>query len=141
MDLQRSESIENNNSPDRKINGARSTTVNLVLLVPLFFAAGVALGKLDWQSVSRSFSEAYMNHYLTRSGANVERYIYYVQTDNESALRELGLQHTGILEVESTRYSRLFNVHLTDAARRSSITRLRALDGVSAVFTIPFMCH
>lgn len=128
-------------SIDTPASADRWSNTTILLLVPVLFLTGVLLGKLDWQAVKRNFDEAYMNHYLTRSGANIERYIYYVQSDNEVALRELQLLRPGILEVESTRYSRLFNVHLTAAARQPLISKLRELDGVSAVFTIPFMCH
>lgn len=115
-----------------------------VIAPAVCFMLGWSIAELDdsWiESTQALLAETYLNKFNTMSGANVDEYLYYVISDDHQSLREFSQQHAGVNRVEQTNYPSVYNVYLNAAARHELLNGLRKLSPVSAVFTVPFMCH
>lgn len=108
------------------------------------FAVGWLIGGVDtrvWQSTKALLAETYLNKFNAMSGANVDEYLYYVVSDDGALLQDLVVEDSGIKRLELTDFPALFHIYIDAASKREMLFRLRALPSVSAVFTVPFMCH
>jgi len=115
----------------------------LVVIATCFLLGWVA-GEVDGkmlQSAKALLAETYLNKFNAMSGANVEEYVYYVISEDAPALRQFAGQAGGINRVEATALPTVFNTYIAAAAKHQMLSRLRAMPSVSAVFTVPFMCH
>ena len=115
--------------------------LTLILLLPLCFTGGWVLGSTDFSKIKKAVADSYINRYNAMTGNNIDEVIYYVVSQNRSMLDQVVQDHSGINKVTSTGYSRMYNVHLDYADKREALQILRQLDGVNAVFTVPFICH
>jgi len=126
--------------------GSKNAAVPLVGVsaVALLLLCGWLIGHYGtavWSVVQRHSVDAYLNKYNAASGADRDSFIYYVVADNAASLKQLAVARQAILDVSDTSYASLFDVELQARERHKLLKEIRGLDGVSAVFTIPFMCH
>jgi len=113
-------------------------------IVPACFLFGWVAGELDrdfFRAAGNLISETYINKFNAMSGANVDEYIYYAISDEIAPLQQLASQTTGINRVEATDLSTVFHVYIAAGSKHEMLSRLRAQPTVTAVFTVPFMCH
>lgn len=127
------------------IGSPGSTSVLRWMLVPFTcFGIGWGAAEVDaktWLSVRTLLAETYLNKFNAMSGADVDEYIYYVISDDPETLRQVVRQETGVNRIEGTDLPSVFNAHIGSESRRRALSHLRSLPSVSAVFTVPFMCH
>ena len=113
----------------------------LALLLPLCFAGGWVVGSTDFSSLKKTIADSYINRYNAMTGNNVDEVIYYVISDSRVTLDQLVIDHPAINKVSSAGYPRMYNVHLDYTDRKDTLKTLRQLSEVTAVFTVPFICH
>lgn len=111
------------------------------LFIPLCFGSGWMLGRMDMTGLKKAVVDSYFNRYYAVSGTNTEEAIYYVISNNQAMLQEFANTTPDIHRIEYSGYPTLFNVHISYPKRRETVVKLRSLETVSAVFTVPFMCH
>jgi hypothetical protein len=114
-----------------------------LLAVPFCVALGWMLAEVDRDTVASAkqlLAETYLNKFNAMSGADVDEYVYYVLGDAEP-LRTLVATTAALNRLEPTEFPTLFNVYIAASERREMLSVLRELPSVSAVFTVPFMCH
>ncbi len=117
------------------------TTFTAIILVSLCFAGGWLIGTANLTTVKKAVVDSYINRYNAASGANADEVIYFVISDDQATLDNLASTSESIRQIEKSDYPRMFNVYLSNTNKQQSVTALRALDSVSAVFTVPFFCH
>jgi len=124
-------------------SGTFSIPRGLLILVACFLS-GWGAAEVDGQmlrSAKALFAETYLNKFNAMSGADIDEYVYHVISDDPLALQQIADQTGGIRRVEATALPTVFNAYIAATARREMLSRLRAMTSVTAVFTVPFMCH
>ncbi len=96
---------------------------------------------MDMTGLKKAVVDSYVSRYHAVSGSNTEEAVYYVISENQSMLQEFANTNPDIHRIENGGLPTLFNVHISYPQRRDVVRKLRGLDTVSAVFTVPFMCH
>ena len=115
-----------------------------LLMVGSCLFVGWGVGEVDtrmYGSVKTLLAETYLNKYTAMSGANIDEYIYYVITDDEQALQLVAHEGSGVNRIEASDIPTVFNAHIAAGERQKMLRRLRGMPSVTAVFTVPFMCH
>jgi len=123
--------------------GTMTTRRGLLLLVACFllgWGAGAVDGKM-LLAAKTLLAETYINKFNAMSGANIDEYLYYVVSDDVSVLHQIAGQASGVNRIEATSLPTVFNTYIAAAARHEMLVHLRSLPSVTAVFTVPFMCH
>lgn len=115
--------------------------LTITSLISLCFAGGWFIGTVNISSVKKAVVDSYVNRYHAASGTNVDEVIYYIISSDQTALDEIASADENIRRIENSGYPRLFHVYLSYAQRRETLSALRAHHSVSAVFTVPFICH
>lgn len=115
--------------------------LSFISLIPLCFAGGWLIGSVEFSDIKKAVVDSYVNRYNAASGTNVDEVIYYVVSESQKALDDIATADESIRHIEHSGYPRLFNVYLNYADRRETLKTLRAHESVSAVFTVPFICH
>ena len=121
-----------------------NSTCRWLLMVGACLFVGWGVGEVDarmYGSVKTLLAETYLNKYTAMSGANIDEYIYYVITDDEQALQRVASEGVGVNRIEASEIPTVFNVHIAAGERQKMLRRLRGMPSVTAVFTVPFMCH
>lgn len=116
----------------------------MLVVVSGLFGGGWLLGRYGdglWNGLVKHSIDAYVNKYNAASGANTDSLIYYVVSSEPAELTALADRYEDIIDVQKTPYRTLFDVQLKRQNRHERLREIRSLQGVSAVFTIPFMCH
>ena len=114
------------------------------VIVPVCFLLGWGGAELDddfVSSVSSLVADTYINKFNAMSGANISEYLYYVVSDDAAPLHQIANAGSGINRIDETDLPRVFHAYIAAGARREMLGSLRELPAVSAVFTVPFMCH
>lgn len=75
------------------------------------------------------------------SGANVDEYIYYVISEDGGILQKMASEASGINRIVASDLPTVFHAYIAAGARHEVLSRLRGMASVTAVFTVPFMCH
>ncbi len=115
-----------------------------LLVLPACFLLGWGAAEVDGKTLRSAKSlvaQTYLNKFNAMSGTNVEEYIYYVISDDALTLHQLAEELTGINRIEASDLPTLFHAHIAASERRNVLSRLRSAAAVTAVFTVPFMCH
>ena len=108
------------------------------------FALGWLAGGVDaklWRSTKALLADTYVKKFNAMSGANVEEYLYYVISDDAASLRQFTADVSGIRRIDATDFPTVFHAYIDATEKREMLSRLRSASFVSAVFTVPFMCH
>jgi hypothetical protein len=103
--------------------------------------AGFGLGKVDINRIVHYTEQAYVNRYLSMSGENRQHITYYVYAEDAALVLPAITEVPGVADVKAAGPERLFDVIIDYTKRREVIRELRAMPAVSAVFTVPLMCH
>jgi len=114
------------------------------LLITACFLLGWGAGAVDAkmiQSAKSLLAETYINKFTAMSGANIDEYIYYVISDDVAPLQQVVGEASGVNRVEVSDIPTVFHAYIAAASRKEMLSRLRGLPSVTAVFTVPFMCH
>ena len=91
--------------------------------------------------MSSLLADTYINKFNAMSGANISEYLYYVISDSASPLQQIASAGVGVNRVEATDLPGVFHAYIAAGAKREMLRSLRELPAVTAVFTVPFMCH
>lgn len=110
-------------------------------LIPLCFAGGWLIGKADLTGIKKAITDSYLNRYNAATGTGADEVIYFVVSEDQTELNTIANSNDSIRLVESSGYPRLFNVYINYADRLQTLKALRSLATVSAVFTVPLICH
>ena len=119
-------------------------TCTIALLIPLLFLAGWFAGRHGpavWTSVARITAESYINRYNVMSESGVASILYYVSSTDSDTLFDFASHNDNVIEIEASPINQLYDVRIKRQSRFSVVKKLRALDGVAAVITIPLFCH
>ncbi len=103
--------------------------------------AGWLIGNLNFQSIAQHTADAYLNRFNTMSGATTTEVTYYVISEHGTWLQHNARHIPGIKEINASRLETVFDVVIDYGQRHTAVSQLRALPEISAVFTVPFMCH
>ena len=112
-----------------------------LFLLPACALLGWCIGKLDVDRIIQHTTDAYINRYNTLSGVAVTEVTYFLVSDHIDSVKAAALNIPGVIGIEASRINALFDVRVTYEERRNAVSALRDIAKVSAVFTVPFMCH
>jgi hypothetical protein len=114
------------------------------IAIVVCFALGWLAGGVDakvWHSTRALLADTYVKKFNAMSGANVEEYLYYVISDDAASLQQFTTDVSGIRRIDATDFPTVFHAYIEAASKREMLSHLREAPFVSAVFTVPFMCH
>jgi hypothetical protein len=103
--------------------------------------AGWCIGKLDINRILQYTTDSYINRYNTMSGAKITEVTYYLVSDSIDSVKPQALEIPGVLGIDKSGIDSLYDIRVAYEARRNSVSALRSLADVSAVFTVPLLCH
>ncbi len=115
--------------------------MKVALILTLGFGAGFALGKIDINTVVQHSKDAYLNRYLVMSESRRQHITYYVYSKNAESMRITAESAPGVVTVNETGPDHLYEVVIEYTKRKEVVNALKAIPDVSAVFTVPLMCH
>jgi len=118
----------------------RTTTISAALIIIVGFTSGFALGRIDPHTIIRITQESYTNRYLSMSGAARQKITYYVYS-KPAAVPGLVADVPGVISIEKAPPKNLYDVVIDYPSRREVVRSLRSIPEVSAVFTVPLICH
>ena len=75
------------------------------------------------------------------SESGVATILYYVSSTDSDILFDFASRNENVIEIEASPINQLYDVRVKRQSRVSVVKKLRALDGVAAVITIPLFCH
>ena len=110
------------------------------ILISACALAGWLIGNLDFGRIAQHTADAYLNRFNTMSGATVSEVTYYIVSNQETPLQDV-MQISGVKKIKASRINTVFDVVINYEQRREAVSQLRDLPEISAVFTVPFMCH
>lgn len=113
----------------------------IVLITILGLVTGFGAGKIDIDTVTQYAKESYINRYLAMSGTERQHITYYVYSRQAHQLRVAVTSIPGVVSVNEVRPDHLFDVVINYPQRRDVVKALKKIPEVSAVFTVPLMCH
>ncbi|MEM7260171.1 MAG: hypothetical protein AAF404_22580, partial [Pseudomonadota bacterium] len=119
----------------------KPATTNTLLIVVLGFVGGYSLGQINLESVVRHTRDAYINRHLSMSGAERQQVTYYLYSNSPEVALAAVNAIPGVLSTANAGPAKLYDVVIDYSQRRKSVTAIKAIPEVSAVFTVPLMCH
>lgn len=119
----------------------KPTLTHSALIISLGFAGGYGIGQIDIETLVRHTTDAYINRYVSMSGSRQQQVIYYVYSRAADTIIADVSNLSGVITIEKVKPRNLYDVVIDYPRRREVVKALKALPQVSAVFTVPLMCH
>ena len=112
-----------------------------LLLFTACLVTGWCIGKLDINRVLQYTTDSYINRYNTMSGTSLTEVTYYLVSNSIDSVKPQALVIPGVLGIDDSGITSLYDIRVAYETRRNSVSALRNLTGVSAIFTVPLLCH
>ena len=114
------------------------------LLVLAMFATGWLGGRYGttaYAAVKQATIDSYLNRYRVMSDSGLDSIVYYVSTKDSLPLYAMAELSTDIIDVAATNIKDLYDVRIKYNSRVPTVQKLRSMDAIDAVITIPLFCH